>query len=41
MLRFCAGIASRIAMPPITKAAILATLTSSFSEASPLRKTVA
>ena len=35
MLSFCAGMASRIAMPPMTNAAMRATLTSSFSVALP------
>ena len=41
MLSFCAGMASAIEMPPMTKAAILATFTSSFSVATPRLKTVA
>ena len=41
MLSFCAGIASAIAIPPITKAAIRATRTSSFSVASPFLNTLA
>ena len=35
MLSFCAGMASTMAIPPMTKAAIRATLTSSSSEAWP------
>ena len=35
MFSFCAGMASAIAMPPITKAAMRATRTSSFSVAVP------
>ena len=41
MLSFCAGMASAMAMPPITNAAMRATLTSSFSVAWPRLKTVA
>src|ERR671920_1520320 len=41
MLRFCDGIASAIEMPPITKAAILATRISSRSEAVPFLATLA
>ena len=41
MFSFCAGIASTIAMPPMTKAAIRATRTSSFSVALPFLNTLA
>ena len=41
MFSFCAGMASAMAMPPMTNAAIRATLTSSFSVAVPFLMTVA
>ena len=41
MFSFCAGMASTIAMPPMTNAAMRATLTSSFSLAFPRFHTVA
>ena len=41
MLSFCAGMASAIAMPPMTNAAMRATLTSSRSVAWPRLHTLA
>ena len=41
MFSFCAGMASAMAMPPITNAAMRATFTSSFSVTLPFLMTVA
>ena len=41
MLSFCAGMASAMAIAPMTNAAIRATLTSSFSVALPFLNTLA